>query len=239
MTEIEFEADGRRSKWWGYGDFYCDVSSVGPRILLPYQGEPAHGDSYHKLIIDSKTIRGYVWSGYFLWSKCGRFFTWDWLEGMGGHRQGATWVFTQVLRATIIVEPRELRYRVVLAPSRDEVHKILLEDGEDTLWEVLLSAKDDDWKAFDLVSESAPSEISGLSSSSPTGKATMLKTAVFLVLKRNWRLVAVIVGMNAASQWRHAHYVSVSGLLLTLLAALLARFLTAVPVQFHKLRAKR
>jgi hypothetical protein len=56
MTEIEFEADGR-SKWWGYGDFYCDTPNTGPRILLPYQGEPAHGDSYHKLIIDSKTVR--------------------------------------------------------------------------------------------------------------------------------------------------------------------------------------
>jgi hypothetical protein len=187
MTEIEFEADGR-SKWWGYGDFYCDTPNTGPRILLPYQGEPAHGDSYHKLIIDSKTVRGYVWSGYFLWSKCGRFFTCDWLEGMGGHRQGATWAFTQVLRATIIVEPRALRYRVLLDPTCDEVHKILLEDGEDALWEVLLSAKGDNWEAFDLVGGSASSEILGLSSSSSTRKPTMLKTAVVLALKRFWDL---------------------------------------------------
>lgn len=164
MKEIEFDADGRRSKWWGRDDFYCDSSNSGPRILLPYQGEPAHGDSYHKLIIDSKTIRGYVWSGYFLWSKCRRFFTCDWLEGMGGHYERVasptrwfwltlriprqTWVFTQVLRATIIVEPRELRYRVLLDPPRDDVQKILLEDGEDALWEVLLSVKDDNWEAF-------------------------------------------------------------------------------------------
>lgn len=164
MTEIEFEADGRRSKWWGYGNFYCDASNVGPRILLPYQGEPAHGDSYHKLIVDSKTIRGYVWSGYFLWSKCRRFFTCDWLEGMGGHYDSVTspklpswlslrppkkiWVFTQVLRATIIVEPRELRYRVLLDPGRDEVHKILPEHREDALWDVLLSGEDDNWEAF-------------------------------------------------------------------------------------------
>jgi hypothetical protein len=148
MTEIKFEADGRRSKWWGYGDYYCDASNGGPRILLPYHGEPPHGASYHELIIDSKTIRGYVWSGYFLWSKCRRFFTCDWLEGMGGYYQGKTWVLTQVLRATIIVEPRELRYRVLLAPTYDEVNKILLEKGEDALWEVLLNADEENWEAF-------------------------------------------------------------------------------------------
>jgi hypothetical protein len=48
------------------------------------------------------------------------FFTCDWLEGMGGHRQGETWIFTQVLRATVVVEPRALRYRVLLDPARDE-----------------------------------------------------------------------------------------------------------------------
>lgn len=89
MKEIEFEADGRNAKWWGHDDFYCDTSNIGPRVLLPYQGEPAHGDSFHRLIIDSKTIRGYVWSGYFLWSKTRRFFTCDWLEGMGGVMNGA------------------------------------------------------------------------------------------------------------------------------------------------------
>jgi len=148
MTEIEFEADGRRSRWWGHGDFYCDAAAGGPRILLPYHDEPAHGDSYHRLIIDARTIRGFVWSGYFLWSKCGRFFTCDWLEGMDGHRQGSSWIFTQVLRATVVVEPRAMRYRVLLDPARDEVHRIGLEDGEDALWNVLLNASDDHWEPF-------------------------------------------------------------------------------------------
>lgn len=67
---------------------------------------------------------------------------------MGGYYQGKTWVLTQVLRATIIVEPRELRYRVLLAPTYDEVNKILLEKGEDALWEVLLNADEENWEAF-------------------------------------------------------------------------------------------
>src|SRR5690606_39671121 len=85
MQELQFETDGRKARWWGYGDFYC-VSPAGTRILLPYQSEPPHGDSYHRLLIGSKTIRGYVWSGYLRWSPCGRYFTCDWLEDLGGHR---------------------------------------------------------------------------------------------------------------------------------------------------------
>jgi len=59
-----------------------------------------------------------------------------------------TWVFTQVLRANIVVDPGELRYRVLLDPPRDEVHKILLEDGEDALWDVLLNGTGNNWEAF-------------------------------------------------------------------------------------------
>jgi hypothetical protein len=148
MKEMEFEDDGRMSKWWGYGDYFCDCSHAGPRIFLPYQGEPAHGDSYHTLIINSKTIRGYIWSGYFLWSKDRRFFTCDWLEGMAGHYQGNAWVFTQELRATIVVNPHGLRYRVVLDRTRDEIHKTLRECGKDAVWEVLLDAQGRDWEVF-------------------------------------------------------------------------------------------
>lgn len=145
---IEFEADGRKSKWWGHGDYYCDAPGDGPRILLPFQGEPPHGDSYHQLIIDSKTIRGYVWSGYLLWSTSGQFFTCDWLEGMGGHYEGDTWCFTQVLRATIIVEPREMRYRVLPGPARAHLHDLADKDAEDALWDALLNADTGDWEAF-------------------------------------------------------------------------------------------
>jgi len=145
MQEIEFE--DRSSKWWGYGDYYC-VSPNGTKILLPYKSEPPHGDSYHNLIINSKTLKGYIWCGYFLWSECGKYFTCDWLEGMGGHRDGATWVFTQISRATIVVAPEELLYRVVLNPTYSEMHSILREKNQKHLWKILLNEGNSSWEEF-------------------------------------------------------------------------------------------
>jgi hypothetical protein len=148
MEEIEFQENGRVSKWWGYSSYYCDPPKGGSRIYLPYAGEPPHGDSYHKLIIDSKTIRGYVWSNYFVWSKCGRYFTCDWLEGMKGYYRGNTWVPTDVLRATIVADTQLLRYRIVLEPSYVELHESLTEGKEDKLWGILLDPNGAKWENF-------------------------------------------------------------------------------------------
>ena len=67
---------------------------------------------------------------------------------MGGHYEGNTWCFTQVLRATIVVEPREMRYRVLPGPARAHLHDTLDEDREDALWDALLNADTGDWEAF-------------------------------------------------------------------------------------------
>ena len=148
MKKIEFEVDGRISAHWAYGDFYFDVPNSEIKILLPYSGEPPHGDSFHRIIINARTTRGFAWSGYLLWSPCGNFFTCDWLEGMGRHYENGIWVFSQELRATIIVEPRQLRYRIVLSPSRNELHEILDEHGQDRLWQTLLNTEDIKWEDF-------------------------------------------------------------------------------------------
>ncbi|WP_421196973.1 hypothetical protein [Aeromonas enteropelogenes] len=138
MQEIEFDAEGRKSKWWGYGDYYC-ISPHGTKIYLPYECEPPHGDSFHHLIINSKSIRGYVWCGYFLWSECGRYFTCDWFEGMRSY---------QKTRATIVVAPEELIYRIVLDPAYSEVHSTLREAPQRELWKILLSKEGLPWKKF-------------------------------------------------------------------------------------------
>jgi hypothetical protein len=138
MQKIEFDTEERRSKWWGYGDYYC-VSPQGTKIFLPYESEPPHGDSYHNLIINSKSIRGYTWSGYFLWSECGSYFTCDWLEGMRSHH---------ITRATIVVAPEKLVYRIVLNPTYSELHSILCEKSERELWEILLSKEGAPWEKF-------------------------------------------------------------------------------------------
>lgn len=167
MQELQFETDGRKARWWGYGDFYC-ASPAGTRILLPYQSEPPHGDSYHRLLIGSKTIRGYVWSGYLRWSPCGRYFTCDWLEDLGGHREGATWVLTQTLRATLVVAPEELRFRVVLEPEYGDLHRL----DEQQLWEVLLREEISLWEEFsERIDPPAESSCNGSSGSGLGGVA--------------------------------------------------------------------
>lgn len=147
MKEIEF-VDGRNSEWWGYGDYFCFAPNSRTKILLPYKGEPPFGDSYHKLIVDSKTIRGYIWCGYLLWSKCGNFFTCDWLEGMKGQYIENVWHPTQILRATIVVSPVELQYRVVVEPSYLELGVLRREGRDKELWDFLLNSKEPAWEQF-------------------------------------------------------------------------------------------
>lgn len=148
MEEIKFGESGRQADWWGYGDYFCTAPETGRRIQLPYAGEPPHGDSYHNLFIESKTIRGYVWSGYLLWSACGRYFTCDWLEGMAGHFQGRVWYSTQVTRATVVIDTALLRFKVLLTPSYRELREVLRNEGEEQLWNTLFGTSGKGWEDF-------------------------------------------------------------------------------------------
>jgi hypothetical protein len=147
MEEIKFK-DGRESSWWGYGDYFCTSPACEIKILLPYKSEPPHGDSYHNLIINSKTIRGYIWSGYFLWSKCGNYLTCHWLEGMKGYFEGKVWHTSQIQRATIVVSPTKLQYRIVIEPSYKELNLLRREGAEDELWNILLDPDGSPWEDF-------------------------------------------------------------------------------------------
>jgi len=147
MEEIKF-SDGRTSEWWGYNDYFCFDPNFDKKILLPYKGETAFGDSYHNLIIDSKTISGYIWSGYLLWSKCGNYFTCDWCEGMKGEFVNNVWHSTQIQRATIVVSPKKLKYRIVVRPSHEELDALRREGKENDFWDYLIKPKWRIWKNF-------------------------------------------------------------------------------------------
>ena len=67
---------------------------------------------------------------------------------MGGHREGKTLVLTQTLRATLVVSLAPLQYRVILDPSYSDLHRVLHDEGEDKLWEVLLKPKGAEWESF-------------------------------------------------------------------------------------------
>jgi hypothetical protein len=67
----------------------------------------------------------------------------------------------------------------------------------------------------------------------------MLKEAFGVALKRYWGLVAAILLINAASDWRHNQNISASGMLVALLVALALFFFVAVPVELRKLEKSR
>jgi hypothetical protein len=60
-------------QWAGMGDFLL-VSPDGQHIVeLIYEGEPPHGDSFHKVAIDGRAYPGYVWGCMFAFSSCSRY----------------------------------------------------------------------------------------------------------------------------------------------------------------------
>jgi hypothetical protein len=67
----------------------------------------------------------------------------------------------------------------------------------------------------------------------------MMKAVFAVVLKRYWSLIASIVMISAFSQYLHEHQVSLVTILLSLAAGILALLVTAVPLEFHKLRKSR
>lgn len=63
----------------------------------------------------------------------------------------------------------------------------------------------------------------------------MFKTAGLVALKRYWGLIAAILLINAATDWRHNQHISASGMLIALLVALSLFFLVTVPIEIRKL----
>jgi hypothetical protein len=49
------------------------------RVELLYEGEPPHGDSYHRGAIDGRPFPGLLWGGQFGFSTCSRYFVFSWM----------------------------------------------------------------------------------------------------------------------------------------------------------------
>ena len=70
---IQF-TESKLHQWAGMGDFIL-FSPDGKHVVeLPYEGEPPHGDSYHRVAIDGRTYPGYAWGCMFAFSPCSRYF---------------------------------------------------------------------------------------------------------------------------------------------------------------------
>ena len=70
--QIQF-TESSLSKWAGMGDYQLVSPDGQHTIELVYDGEPPHGDSYHKAVIDGKVFPAYVWGCMFTFSSCSRY----------------------------------------------------------------------------------------------------------------------------------------------------------------------
>lgn len=72
-TRIEYTKD-KLCHWAGMGDYEL-ISPDGKYILqIPYEGEPPHGDSYHRVVINERVLGFHAWGGMFTFSACSRYF---------------------------------------------------------------------------------------------------------------------------------------------------------------------
>ncbi len=56
---VQFAADGF-SQWVGMGDYTLASPNQLHRVALTYEGEPPHGDSYHRGTIDGRAFPGFL-----------------------------------------------------------------------------------------------------------------------------------------------------------------------------------
>ena len=98
MEEMKFAGDGR-SRPAGMGDFRL-VSPDGEHVVeIRYEGEPPHGDSYHRTTIDGRAFPGHAWGCQFAFSPCSRYVAFSWMP-------------RRFDRRTVVADMREVRYAV-------------------------------------------------------------------------------------------------------------------------------
>jgi hypothetical protein len=96
---IEF-GDNGEPQWAGMGDYVLISPDRAHRMDLIYEGEPPHGDSYHRASIDGVSFPGLVWGCMFAFSTCSRYLVLSWMSKL-------------IERKTAVVDLAERRYNVL------------------------------------------------------------------------------------------------------------------------------
>jgi hypothetical protein len=96
---VQFAADGS-SKWIGMGDYILMSPNQLHRVALTYEGEPPHGDSYHRGTIDGRAFPGFIWGCMFAFSSCSRYMVFSWMSKL-------------IERHTVVVNLQEKRYSLL------------------------------------------------------------------------------------------------------------------------------
>ncbi|KTT15166.1 hypothetical protein NS331_21385 [Pseudacidovorax intermedius] len=81
MDELKFKSDGT-SVVARMAD--CRISTPDGRhvLELPYDGEPPHGDSYHRLLVDGRVFPGRAWGCNFALSDRSLHVAFSWMPAM-------------------------------------------------------------------------------------------------------------------------------------------------------------
>lgn len=77
--QIQF-TENELSHWAGMGEYVLLPPDGSYEIALKYEGEPAHGDSYHTAIVNGRQLPGYAWGCIFSMSACSSFVAFSWME---------------------------------------------------------------------------------------------------------------------------------------------------------------
>ena len=88
------------SYWLGQIDYKIELSQSKTVLELKYIGEPPHGDSYHKLLINSKQVDGYFWGCNFIFPEKQRYVLCSWMKIL-------------FERKTILIDINNMRYSIL------------------------------------------------------------------------------------------------------------------------------
>lgn len=96
---MTFPPDGT-SRWAGMADLVLVSPGGGHEVTLVYEGEPPHGDSYHRAEIDGAPLPGWVWAGNVAFAP-------------DGTHLACGWMAERVERRTIVIDMAGRRYCVL------------------------------------------------------------------------------------------------------------------------------
>ncbi|RYF31457.1 MAG: hypothetical protein EOO23_02490 [Comamonadaceae bacterium] len=83
-------------------DYVLATPDGRQEVDLTYEGEPPHGDSYHRLCTRDRKLPGYVWGCAFAASPCSRYLA-------------ASWMADLYQRRTIVIDLTECAFVVLPA----------------------------------------------------------------------------------------------------------------------------
>ena len=77
--KIKFNNDNL-AQWAGMGNYLLISPDGQHKIELKYEGEPPHGDSYHKISVNNRPLPGLAWGCMFAFSSDSNYLALSWME---------------------------------------------------------------------------------------------------------------------------------------------------------------